>query len=506
MTLWPALTVAVLAATACPSHAAKPTAPVNVTGGSIVGSQADSLKVFQGIPFAAPPVGDLRWRLPQPVPAWKGIKETRSFAPACAQTAAWIPEPKSEDCLYLNVWAPEQARQLPVIVWIHGGGYYGGSASQGIYDASNLARRGAVVVTVNYRLGILGFFAHPELTGESPQRAAGSQAIHDHLAALRWVKTNIGKFGGDPARVTIVGESAGGASIIALTTSPLAKGLFHRAISQSGSWALPFNASEHPAYDRQKAEDKGLSTAKSLGANSLAELRKLSVAELHKANWWPQTVVDGYLLKDDMDTIYRQRRQNDVPLMVGWNAEEGKDLAGEILGTHDFKASNHRELVAKLLGHAPSDALLAAYPGASDAQAKASMHQLTNDWWAWRAAYWAQLQARYGKTKPYVYFYAHAPAEPASQCNYGCGIGHGVEIQYVFDNLHMDKRAWTPADRQMANRLADTWVNFARTGSPNGKGLPAWPAYDGANASILRIGDAPGHALPDLSLFPLPPR
>jgi para-nitrobenzyl esterase len=217
-------------------------------------------------------------------------------------------------------------------------------------------------------------------------------------------------------------------------------------------------------------------------------------------------VVDGYLLKDDLSTLYRQRRHNDVPLLVGWNAEEGKDLAGEILGTYDFKAATHRQLVGKLLGHAPSEAILAAYPGATDGQAKASIHQLTNDWWGWRSLYWAQLQALHGKSKPYVYFYAHAPAPPSGQCNYGCGIGHGVEIQYVFDNLHLDKRAWSAADRQLATRLARTWVAFAGGGSPNGPGLPAWPAFDGSQATILRIGDAPGHGLPDFSLFPRAPR
>lgn len=488
------------------AHAAQPTAPVKVTGGVIAGTQADGYRVYQGIPFAAPPVGELRWRLPQPVVPWTGVKQTRSFAPACAQSASWMPEPKSEDCLYLNVWTPDKASKLPVIVWIHGGGYYGGSASQSLYDGANLARHGAVVVTVNYRLGILGFFAHPELTLEAPQRAAGSQAIHDHIAALHWVQDNIGKFGGDPKRVAIVGESAGGASVIALTASPLAKGLFQRAIAQSGSWAVPFNAGEHAGYDRREAEEKGAATATSLGAGSLAELRKLSVEQLHKAAWSPQTVVDGYLIKDDLDTIYRQRRHNDVPLLVGWNAEEGKDLAGEILGTYTFTADRHRELTGRLLGFAPLDAILAAYPGATDEEAKASLHRLTNDWWGWRSVYWATLQARYGKARPYVYFYAHAPAEPASPCNWGCGIGHGVEIQYVFDNLHLDKRAWTPADRQLATRLARTWVAFARTGSPNGPGLPRWPQFDGKPASILRIGATGGHELPDLSLFPQPPK
>jgi para-nitrobenzyl esterase len=500
------LSAVAIAAAAWSAHAGETAGPIAVTGGAIAGIRTNGVAVFKGIPFAAPPVGPLRWRLPQPVPRWKGVREAREFAPACAQTAAWITEPKSEDCLYLNVWAPEGAGRLPVIVWIHGGGYYGGSGSQPIYDGARLAKHGAVVVTLNYRLGILGFFAHPELTAESPQHAAGSQAIHDHIAALRWVRANIAKFGGDPERVAIAGESAGGASVIALTVSPLARGLFQRAIAQSGSWALPFNAAEHPAYDRRQAEDKGLATAKTLGAEHLADLRRLGVDDLHKASWWPQTVVDGYLLQDDMDTVYRARRQNDVPLLVGWNAEEGKDLAGEILGTQDFTAARHRDLVAKLLGYPPSDALLARYPGATDDEARASIYRLMNDWWGWRAVYWARLQAWHGKHEPHVYFYAHRPAPPATTCHYGCGIGHGVEIPYVFDNLDLDKRAWTPEDRRMADRLAETWVSFARTGSPNGPGLPPWPAYDGADGTILRIGDAPGHPLPDFSLFPQPPR
>lgn len=289
MMLRHALGVAALVAMAFPAQAAPLASPVRVTGGSIVGSTADGLKIFKAIPFAAPPVGERRWQLPQPIVPWKGIRQAINFAPACAQTAQWLAGSKSEDCLYLNLWAPEQAKLAPVILWIHGGGYYGGSASQAIYDGGNLARHGAVVITLNYRLGILGFFAHPKLTSETPHRAAGSQAIHDHIAALRSVKNNVVRFGGDLGRVTIVGESAGGASIIALTVSPLAKGLFQRAIAQSGSWALPFNASEHAAYDRRSAEQKGLANAKALGAQRLAALRKLSVEALHKLTWWPQT-------------------------------------------------------------------------------------------------------------------------------------------------------------------------------------------------------------------------
>ena len=229
----------------------------------------------------------------------------------------------------------------------------------------------------------------------------------------------------------------------------------------------------------------------------------MSVEAVQKPAWSPQPIVEGQVLREDLSTTYRHHRQNDVPLLVGWNAEEGKDLAPEILGTGDFTAARHRELVAKLLGYAPSDALMARYPGATDAQAKASIHQLTTDWWGWGIAYWANLQAKHGRSKSYAYFFAHQPAEPTTPCGYGCGAGHGAEIPYVFDNL--DGRPWTTADRQLATRLATTWVNFASTGSPEGKGLPAWPAYDGTNATVLRIGgkaDLKAHPLPDFQVFP----
>ncbi|MBB3223044.1 carboxylesterase/lipase family protein [Pseudoduganella umbonata] len=492
--------LAAVSAVAC--HAAQPTGPIQVTGGEIAGLQTGAMKTWLGIPFAAPPVGSLRWRAPQPVVPWQGIRQARSFSAACAQAAEWITQPKSEDCLYLNVWAPDQAAKLPVLVWLHGGGFYGGTAAQPLYDGANLARHGAVVVTVNYRLGIFGFFAHPELTAESRHRASGNQGILDQIAALRWVKDNIAAFGGDPDRVTIMGESAGGESVAILVASPLGKGLFQRAIAQSGNDGLPMDAGEnHRFASKAAAEGKGLAFATAAGAGSLAALRAMPAEALQKPAWLPRTLVDGHLLREDLAATYRAHRHNDVPLLVGWNAEEGKDLAPEILGTDRFTAANHRDLVSNLLGHAPSTALLAAYPGATDAQARASIDRLTNDWWGWRMVHWAGLQARHGRSPSYAYFFAHRPAQPSTPCGYGCGAGHGAEIQYVFDNLHLDPRAWTAADRQLATRLAETWVGFARTGKPEGKGLPPWPVFDGSNASILRIGGDGAVPLPDFSLF-----
>ena len=484
---------------------AEPTATVNVTGGQIAGLREGTMRTYLGVPFAAPPVGALRWRAPQPVAPWQGIRQANSYSAACAQTAVWVTHPKSEDCLYLNIWAPEKAAKLPVIVWIHGGGYYGGTAAQGGFAGANLAAHGAIVVTLNYRLGIFGFFAHPELSAESPDHTSGNQGLLDQIAALRWVQDNIAAFGGDPDRVAIAGESAGGTSVSAMVVSPLAKGLFQRAIAESGYTAVPLVAGDQTHLDRQGAEARGLAFARGLGATDLARLRALSVEALHKPAWSPQAIVDGHVLREDLATTYRNHRQNDVPLLVGWNAEEGKDLAPEILETGDFTAARHRELVATLLGHTPSEALMARYPGATDAQAKASIDQLTNDWWGWGSLYWASLQAKHGRARSYAYFFAHHPAEPSTPCGYGCGAGHGAEIPYVFDNLDRDGRRWTTADRELTARLARTWVNFAGTGSPEGKGLPAWPAYDGTNASVMRIGgaaDLKRHPLPNFSVFP----
>ena len=489
--------------------AARPTAPVSVSGGKIAGTDDGRLKTYLGVPFAAPPVGALRWRRPQPVVPWRGIRKTTAFSPACAQKAAWISNPKSEDCLYLNIWAPAKAGKRPVIVWIHGGGMYGGTAAQPLYDGANLARRGAIVVTLNYRLGIFGFFALPELSAETPEHVSGNQGILDQIAALRWVRSNIAAFGGDPDRVTIMGNSAGSESVAVLVASPLAKGLFQRAIAESGNDAMPIRPEDDHRFDHEAAaEAKGLGFAGGLDAAHLADLRKLSVEELHKQEWLPRVHVDGYVLRTDLTTLYRSHRQNDVPLLTGWTAEEGKDLVGEYLIGQTISAAGHADQMAALIGHPPSAALLAAYPGATDAQAIASMNQLTNDWWGWRMAYWAGLQAHYGRSRSYLYYFAHRPAAPPMPCNWGCGAGHGVEIQYLFDNLAMDPRSWTPEDRSLAARLADTVVRFARTGNPAGKGAGAWPVFDGSKGSILTIGneaELKEHPLPDFSRFGLPP-
>jgi para-nitrobenzyl esterase len=491
-----------------PVLAERSTLPVKVSGGEIVGTDDGTLKTYLGVPFAAPPVGALRWRRPQPVVAWRGVRKTHAFSAACAQTADWISNPKSEDCLYLNIWAPAKARKLPVIVWIHGGGMYGGTAAVPVHNGANLAKRGAIVVTMNYRLGIFGFFALPELSVETPEHVSGNQGILDQIAALRWVRNNIAAFGGDPDRVTIMGNSAGSESVAILVASPLAKGLFQRAIGESGNDAMPIRPDDDHRFDHEAAaEAKGAAFAKAIGAEHLADLRKLSVAELHKQAWLPRVHVDGYLLRADLTTIYRNHQQNDVPLLVGWTAEEGKDLVGEYVDTRDSTAAKHEDQITKITGLPPSATLLTAYPGTTDAEAVASLAQLTNDWWGWRMEHWAALQAQYGRSKSYLYYFAHRPTAPSTPCNWGCGAGHGVDIQYMFDNLAIDPRSWTPQDKQLATRLADTVVRFARTGNPAGTGSVRWPAFDGSKDTILTIGneaELKAHPLPDFSPFDRP--
>lgn len=480
-------------------------APVRVEGGMIAGTRADGVERFFGVPYAAPPVGDLRWRAPRPVKAWTGIRAASAFSPVCRQTVPWITDPQSEDCLYLNIWAPKAAKKLPVMVWIHGGGFFGGAGSQPGYDGTRLTQQGVIVVTLNYRLGLFGFFAHPELSAESPAKASGNQGFLDQIAALRWVKRNIAAFGGDPTRVTVMGESAGSVSIGALVVSPLAKGLFQRAIAESGNIGVPFDASENAVADRRQAEAEGAAFAKGLGAAHLADLRAIDADTLIHKSWVPRPIVDHHVLREDMTATYRGHRQNDVPIMVGWNADEGKDLAPEILATSSFTAARHSALLAQLLGHAPSAKVLADYPAATDAEAEASIFHFTTDFWGWRMWRWAELQAQGRSSKAYVYYFVHSPAEPATPCGYGCKAGHGAEIRHVFDQLDQEPRAWSPGDRQLTREIVGYWTNFAKAGDPNGDGLPAWPAFTGAKAEVRRLGTAAEiqarGALPDFDSF-----
>ena len=296
------LAIAGLLAAITPCHAQQATPPIQVTGGVISGTDNGDIRTFFGVPYAAPPIGDLRWRAPQPVIAWTGVKAARAFSPACRQTVTWISNPQSEDCLYLNIWAPEKAEKLPVMVWIHGGGNFGGTGAQSLYDGTHLTRRGVIVVTLNYRLGVFGFFADPELTQESPDHASGNQGIEDQIVALRWVKANIAAFGGDPDRVTVMGESAGAEAVAVLVASPQAKGLFQRAIAESGNGAMPIDPSEDAQFDHTAAEAQGAAFMRAQHAANLAELRRMNADTLIRQPWAPRVIVDGHVLREDMTT------------------------------------------------------------------------------------------------------------------------------------------------------------------------------------------------------------
>ena len=456
--------------------------------GSVAGSAKDGINRFLGIPYAAPPIGDRRWRAPQPPQRWSGIRQATSFAPVCRQTAPWITERQSEDCLYLNIWAPAGSRggKLPVMVWIHGGGFFGGSGSQPIYDGTRLGRRGVIVVTLNYRLGVFGFFAHPELTARD--HVIGNQGLLDQIAALRWIKRNISAVGGDPDRVTIMGESAGGISVAVLTSSPLAAGLFQRAISESGNDGVPLTIKEAPDFGRAAAEATGAALGRRVGRPSLAQLRQMPAEDLLRQPWAPRTTLDGSLIREDMTTTYRSRRANRVPLLVGWNSNEGVDLAPEILETNELTAGNYRTLVSKLLRRAPSAAFLQAYPAADDREARSSLERFTTDWWGWRMWAWAKLHQQYGGEPAYVYYFVHWPAEPRTTCGYGCKAGHGAEIRFAFDQLDQDDRAWRSDDRELSDQMATYWTNFAKSGDPNGPGVPRWTVFNGSADTVRRLG------------------
>jgi para-nitrobenzyl esterase len=477
--------------------------PVRLQTGLVAGvAGADSaVRVYRGIPYAAPPVGDLRWRPPVPPRPWEGIRQADTFADGCVQPLArsrppWTEEfmhqgGVSEDCLYLNVWtsAPHAEAKHPVLAYIHGGGFSEGSGSVAIYDGEALAKKGLVVVTINYRLGVLGFLAHPELSAESGHRASGNYGLLDQVSALRWVRRNIAAFGGDPDNVTIAGQSAGAISVYLLTASPLAFGLFHRAIVQSGPGGL---ASFGIVSDRSlagplaEAEAAGAQFAVARGASSLHELRAMPAADLTAApaagapplRFGP--VVDGYFLPGAVATIYAAGTQSDVPLLTGFNADEASAFPG--YGT--ITAAAFRAMARERYGEA-ADAFLALYPVATDAAAGDAQKTSMRDFAAVRLQAVAADRARTARTAAYLYYFERGipwPARPEF------GAFHSGEVPYVFDNLRLLDRPWEAEDRQLADAVSSYWVNFAARGDPNGAGLPAWPAHADAPRAVMALG------------------
>ncbi|HEY5106743.1 MAG TPA: carboxylesterase family protein [Caulobacteraceae bacterium] len=464
-------------------------AAVRVDGGEVSGLRASGLTVFKGIPFAAPPVGDLRWKSPQPVVPWMGVKRADAFAPACMQSGVSMPgetPPKiSEDCLYLNVWTPATSarERLPVMVFIYGGGFTNGNAAMPLYWGDRLAHRGVIIVTFGYRVGALGFLASTELTKESPNHASGDYAFQDQIAALQWVKTNIGAFGGDSSRVTIFGQSAGAMSVSMLLASPLAKGLFQGAIGESGGVFEPLQLA--PNWMLKNAEKDGDAYEASLGVHSLAEFRRLPPERLLGGNV-AHPVIDGYVLPRSPYAVFAAGEQTDVPMLVGSNEQEARSL----VDLSKVKAATFNEDIAHAWGVLPA-ALLEAYPHTTDEEAKIARAAFERDLrFGWDMWTWARLQAATGKKAVYYYHFTQKPPFPEGSVYAGWGASHFAELWYVFDHLDQQRWRWTPTDRKVADTMASYWTNFAKTGDPNQQGIPHWPAFNNETANVQYLGEA----------------
>ena len=453
----------------------------------VAGAYAD-VRVFKGLPYAAPPVGELRWREPQPPAKWDGIRVAEAFSANCMQRAAGggafppyggdrSATRMSEDCLYLNVYttAASARERRPVMVWIHGGAFTSGAGA--IYEGEELARKGVIVVTINYRLGVFGFLSHPDLTRESASHASGNYAFQDQIAALRWVRKNISAFGGDPSRVTIFGESAGSWSVNYLMASPLARGLFQRAIGQSGGQFAPGRA-------LAEAEQAGVRFAESQGASSVSALRMKAAEDLARANGFQSAAnVDGWFLPQDVYTMFSSGKQNDVPLLIGSNADEGSIFTAATVTGRSFREQAQRRYGAD------ADAFLKLYPFTTDEEArKAQAGSMRDQTFGWEMRTWARTQTRTGKSKVYLYYFSHVP--PLENAAW-LGAQHGAEIPYVFNwpnGKHSLQVAWTEADKTLAEQVSSYWVNFATAGDPNGKNLPKWPAYQTKDDQALEFG------------------
>jgi para-nitrobenzyl esterase len=472
-----------------------------------VGAQSDGLRVFLGIPFAKPPIGALRWRPPRDLARWQGIRAATAFGPHCMQERVFPDiefrsNAMSEDCLYLNVWtmATSMRERRPVLVYFHGGGFIAGDGSESRYDGASMARQGIVFVTLNYRLGVFGFFAHPELSREAPYRGSGNYGLLDQTAALRWVRKNIAAFGGDPERITIAGESAGSISVSAQMASPLSRGLIAGAIGESGS--ILGSLSAMPLV---QAEAAGRDVAVRLGASSLSELRALSAARLMEATRsraprFPPTI-DGHFLPADPLEIYRKGEQARVPLLAGSNSEEMSYVA--VLGSDPATPEGFRRAVARLYGD-QAEAILKAYPVTSDSESVLDAAQrLAGDRFIAHSTWkWAQLVTdggrptfyyRYTRKRPPFTPQAAARLEPAlSDLGFSVvpprGAVHAAEIEYALGNLDEHPiYQWQAEDYEVSAVMQAYWVNFVKKGDPNGTPLPNWPAYGTGQRMIIDV-------------------
>ncbi len=477
--------------------------PVRIDTGAISGvaTSTPGIYVFRGIPYAAPPVGRLRWRPPQPAAKWTGVRKMDTFGSPCVQPSRANPKGAigNEDCLYLNVWTPAKtaADRLPVMFWIHGGGFRDGYGSMPWYDGEELAKKGVIVVTINYRLGVLGFFAHPELTAESDHKASGNYGLMDDIAALQWAHRNIAALGGDPAKVTIFGQSAGSMAVNSLQASPLAKGLFRAVIGESG-------AAFGPQLDNgplAQAEQAGRKFAAAQGAKSIAELRAKLADALVMAPYTAGTNADGWVLPEEPLVIFQKGRQNPVPALIGSNSDEGRLFARGRMTARQFIDQ------ARQRYGAAADEYLKLYPAGSDAQAVESRQRsLTEETMGLNVRLWVEAQAKAG-LKTYVYYFTRiTPGGPPANVDPNSpslGAPHGEELAYMTNNIsHSEalRASQTYAnakpdayDVKLAGIVSTYWVNFAKTLDPNGGNLPRWQAFDPARSDqVMELGDKVG--------------
>ena len=459
---------------------------VRTEAGLVAGSKSadGKVEVFKGIPFAGPPVGELRWKEPQPVTPWKGVRKATEFGARCMQARifedmVFRDAGPSEDCLYLNVWTPgiSAKSKLPVMVWIYGGGFQAGATSEPRQDGEQLAHKGVVIVSMNYRLGIFGFFSHPELTAESGHHASGNYGLMDQVAALKWVHKNIAAFGGDPNEVTIFGESAGSFAVSALMASPLSKGLMRAAIGESGA----FFGKTLKAKPLAESERRDAVFAESLGMKSLGQLRSLSAEKLLETarsgndnnRFGPN--IDGYFMPAKSSEIYAKGEQAHVPLMAGWNRDEGGYQ--HFFRTEQVNKENYAAKIRQFFGEAAAEALK-LFPGGSEEEVKRSAALLdTADFIALGTWKWLEMHLQTGEAAVYRYEFDHVPPPSEGHAAEAGLAYHSAEIEYVFGTLDWKNISWRPEDYKLSEQMGAYWTNFAKTGNPNGAGLGAWPIY-----------------------------
>lgn len=482
---------------------AEQSALVTAPAGSMKGLIEGNLRVFKGIPYARPPVGRLRWMPPMQLPPWKGIRETTAFGPACFQpsnsfVSVYVgePVPMSEDCLTLNIWAPADAHDAPVFFWIYGGALWGGASRDPLYDGARLAEHGVVVVSINYRLGVLGWLAHPQLSAESPQGISGNYGVLDQIAALEWVRRNIAAFGGDPKKVTIAGESAGGLSVMYLMVSPEARGLFAKAIAES-AYMVSMPTLKQDKYGMPSGEEGGLRLAAALHASGIAALRAMDPLKLTNAaaaaGFGPWGTVDGHVFPQQMVTAFDKGDQAHVPILAGFNSGEIRSLM--VLAPPVPSSSAEYEATIRDRYGPYAGEFLRLYPATDMPE---SILATTRDGlYGWTAVRLVRKETALGLPS-YLYLFDHGYAAADQAHLHGF---HASELPYVFGTLDGTPPLWpkisaSPRETALSDAMLDYWTSFASTGHPRATNSPDWPAY-GSTGAYMHFTDAP-HPQTDL--------